>query len=255
MFRTSICSLTTSILLAYSPISVAQDDDGVHVVPVDTYACTYNEGFGRDDLMEVVGEWNAWMDEKGADGYFAVVVSPQYFGELKMDFGWLGSWETGEKMGAGTDLFIGDGAEVGMKFAKVSSCHTHTNYAATEIKSPAGEMAPDNFVMSFSNCSIEDGKTWDDVFTAADQWAAYQTEQGYSNGTWFMFPGWGEPQDDYDFKVVNTYENHTEMGKAWDLYASGGGWQTYGELMRGVVDCDSSRVYDTEVVRRAIDDE
>lgn len=39
-------------------------------------------------------------------------------------------------------------------------------------------------------------------------WSAYQTERGYSNGTWMMFPAFGGGGAEFDFKIVEGDDKH-----------------------------------------------
>ncbi len=235
-------------MLALSAFAQDDEGDGLSVTPVDTWACSFNDGKGMDDLKPVIKMWNDMLDDGGVDDHFAIIVTPQYFSDMKMDFGWLESYGTAESAGAVRDSFMGE-AEMGAAWDEVIKCSSHTNYASVQIKAPPEGDAPDTFVLGFSTCNIADGKTWDDVFAGADAWAAWQTENSMDNGTWFLFPAWGEP-DGYDFKVVNSYGNHKELGRGWDIYGNGGGWQKFGEVMAGNVDCDNGRIYDATVLRR-----
>ncbi len=229
----------------------AQDDaDGVvQVVPVETFACHYNEGKGPDDLQDAIDKWNEWMDAQGNDNYFAMVATPQYYGESKMDVGWLGAAPSGAELGALTDAFLSADPEIGGGFYEAINCSSHTNFASAMIKAPPEGAPPENLVLSFSNCKINEGNDWPTVFGALDEWAAYQTEQGRKGGTWVMFPALGEADDSYDFKTVNSYANHADLGEWWDTYGNGGGWQKYAEIFGDMLDCDSARVYNARVVR------
>ena len=238
------------VALLAATVYAQEEDGGITVRPVEAFVCHYNEGKGPDDLQDAIDAWNEWMDENGHHNYFALVVTPQYFGELNMDFGWLGTSPTGAELGAGTDSFRNNGAEIGMKFAEASNCSSHINFASANVKAPPGNEPPENLVLSFSDCKVNEGNEWPAVFDALDVWAAYQTEQGSRNGSWVMFPAYGESDGDYDFKYVHSYANHEAMGQWWDIYGNGGGWQKAGEVFAGMLDCDSPRVYDARVVRR-----
>jgi hypothetical protein len=123
-----------------------------------------------------------------------------------------------------------------------------------QIKEPPESTPQDNIVLTFANCSAVDGKTMDDVFAAMDVWTAYTIENGYRNGAWVMFPAYGVDDVDFDFKLVNGYKDHKEMGKDYDQYANDGGYQKHAELLGGVMRCDVTRVYDGVVRRRIASD-
>lgn len=234
----------------------AQEEGAEPVIyPVETYTCKYNNGQGPADLEKVIAGWNAYMDQQGADNYFAMTLTPHYFGGETFQVGWLGAAPTGEALGAGADSWRATGGKQAAAFEKVISCDSHSNFATMQLKEPPQRSAPDNIVLTFANCSAVDGKTMEDVFTAMDAWTAYTTEMGYTNGEWVLWPAYGVDDVDYDFKLVNSYNSHTDMGKDYDKYANDGGYQKHAELLSGVLRCDVTRVYDGVVRRRMASEE
>ncbi len=231
--------------------AVAQDEEqGRQFFPVETRTCDYLDGKGPGDLDKAIDNWNNWMDKNETSDYFAVTVVPYYFGENSFDVGWLGSWPSGEAMGRGTDQWVTKGGDIAAEFFAVLSCDSHSNFATTELKSPGGEAPPDTIVLTFSDCNVTEGESFDDVMAGLDAWSAYQTERGYSNGMWMMFPAFGGGGAEFDFKIVEGYDNHTEVGKMYDMYGTGGDFAKHGELLGSLVECDESRVYNGTVRRR-----
>lgn len=257
MKRTHILKACAVVVvpLACVPTWAQEDPEEPTIFPVETYTCKYNEGQGSADLDEVIEGWNGYMDESGADNYFAVTLTPQYFGGETFHVGWLGTSPTAEELGAGADAWAANGGKHAAAFARVLTCDSHSNFATMQIKEPPERESPEETpVLTFANCSAVEGKTMDDVFTAMDAWTAYTIENGYRNGEWVMFPAYGVDDVDFDFKLVNGYDNHTDMGKDYDQYANAGGYQKHAELLGGVMRCDVSRVYDG-IVRRRITSE
>lgn len=249
-----LAALAVTFLIA--PAHAQEDEgEGPRIRPVETYTCKYNDDQGPAELEAVIADWNAWMDDQGSDNYFAMTLTPNYFGGETFQIGWLGSAPTAAELGAGADNWRINGGKHAAAFAKVLTCDSHSNFATMEIKAPPQRTSPDNLVLSFADCSAAEGKSMDDVFTAMDAWTAYTIEQGYKNGAWAMFPAYGVNDVDFDFKLVNGYDSHADMGFDYDLYANGGGYQKHGEIMGAVMICDVSRVYDGVVRRRIAEDE
>ena len=249
-------STVVTLTLGFTTTWGQEESQEPNIFPVETYTCTYNDGQSPADLDKVIEDWNDYMDGQGVDNYFAMTVTPQYFGGETFDVGWLASSPTAEELGAGTDSWMTDGREHAAAFATVLTCDSHSNFATMSVKEPPEKPTPDDDpVLSFANCSAVDGKSMDDVFTAMDAWTEYTTANGYRNGEWVMFPAYGVDDVDFDFKLVNGYDNHTDMGKDYDLYANGGGYQKHAELLGGVMRCDVSRVYDGVVRRRITEEE
>lgn len=225
-------------------------EQGPRFVPVETWACNYLDGKNLGDLMAFAEKFNAWLDDEEYTDYFAAVVTPSYFGEKKMDVGWLGAWADGNAMGAGTDMWLADGGALAAEFIGIVDCGAHTQFASMMIKTPPDDESDDkNFVLDFTNCSVKDGVEFDSVLEAMGTWAKYQEEHGFRNGTWIMFPIFGESNTDYDFKVVNSHESHTTFGAGFELMGNGGHWRKSSELFDSLLDCDIARVYDATQIR------
>ena len=229
------------------------EQDARRYVPVETYTCNYREDKGPADLDKVIGNWNEWMDDNGAEDYFAATLTPHYYGENTFDVGWLGSWPSGEAMGRGTDLWMSKGSDIGRQFDEVIDCVSHTNFATTQFKSPGEGPAPDTLVLAFSDCTgPEDAGIWPDLMNGLEAWSQYQGETGYHEGTWMMFPAFGGGDFDFDFKMVSSWDNHTEHGQDYQRYSEQQDWEKRGELIGELMDCDVARLYDAKVRRRPV---
>jgi len=257
MNKTLLLALaSTSLVVVGSPAAFAQEEDkGPEFTPLETFTCNYNDGKGSADLDAAVEKWNAYMDESGADKYFAMTVTPQMHGAETFDVGWLGVAPTGELMGQGRDGFRANGGESAAAFAEALTCDTHSQFATLQIKEPPERETPESLVISFSDCNVEDGREFGEVMDGMRAFGAYQAENGYSNGTWVLFPAYGSGDEDFDFKVVNAYDNHAGMGREFVLYGTGGGFMKRREIMGDMLDCDVSRVYDASVHRVISEDE
>jgi hypothetical protein len=247
-------------LFVGSGAAIAQDEEkaeGPTFVPVEAFACNFNDGKGPEDLAAVVAEWNAWMDEQDANDYSAITLWPNFYGQRNFDVGWLGVWPDGNAMGAGMDSWMANGAEMASGFDAVLDCVSHTQFATVRIKAPdeSDDDGDDSFVLSFSNCSFEEDATMDQLSAAQKEWNAYADEHGFVGGSWMMWPVWGESADaDYDFKSVSSAPNYTALGANWAKFADGH-YEKSNELFEELLDCDSARVYTAMAVRSAEDDD
>ena len=232
------------------------DTEARRYVPVEIFTCNYRAGMGPADLDKVIENWNEWMDDNGREDYFAVTLTPHYYGENAFDVGWLGSWPSGEAMGTGTDLWLSKGSDIGRQFDEVLECDSHTNFATTEFKSPGEGPAPDTMVLAFSDCTgPEESSKWPDLMKGLDAWASYQGETGYHEGSWMMFPAYGGGDFDYDFKSVAAWDSHTQHGQDYQRYSDQEDWEKQGELIGDLMDCDVARLYDVRTRRRPAGDD
>ncbi len=242
------------LLLCGWLIAFAQDeeeDKPRYVTPVDTFTCSFNEGKDSKDLDKVIADWNAYMDDQGADSYGAFVMTPNYHGPDTFEIGWLGFWTSQEAMGSGIDSYRANSGEMDSKFASVLTCNTHEHWASVQMKAPPEGEAPDNIVLMFSNCTKSDDIEWKPLFEKIDTAVDYMEANDFKSGAWAMWPVFGgEGEPDWDFKWVTSYANYTDFGKAYQHNANGGGRQKMNEIMGDSLDCDTARVYDARTVRR-----
>lgn len=256
MKKIAVLAATPLLFSGWVTALAEEDDESPYVTPVDTFTCSYNDGQDRDDLDEVIADWNDYMDDQGADGYGAFVVTPRYYGKDTFEVGWLGYWTSQEVMGAGIDNYLASGTEIAARFAEVLTCQTHEHWATVQIKAPPEGGPPDNVVFMFSNCTKNSDTEWDTLFDAIDEATAYWTEQGSKSGDWAMWPVFGGGDDpEWHFKWVTTFANYTEFGKAYQVHANGGGRQKMNEIYGDMLKCDTARVYDAKTVRRVTAEE
>jgi hypothetical protein len=249
-----ILAATAAFAVAFSMVSAYAENheqEARRYVPVETYTCNYRAGKSPADLDKVIANWNKWMDDNGGEDYFAMTLTPHYYGENTFDVGWLGSWPSGEAMGRGTDLWMSKGSDISRQFDEVIECETHTNFATTEFKSPGEGPTPDTLVLAFSDCTgPDDSSKWPELMGGLEAWSKYQSETGYREGTWMMFPAYGGGEFDFDFKMVSGWDNHTEHGQDYQRYSDQQDWDKQGELIGDLMDCDVARLYDAKVRRR-----
>ncbi len=233
---------------------VAEDEEDQGAIPVEVYSCKYNDGMGPADLDAVVAKWNAWADERGMNDYSAWTLTPFYAGpDQDFDVIWMGVAKTAQGLGAAQDDWLANGGELAAEFDRVSPCDSHSNFAALEFKAPPdNDDPPDNVVISFSDCNIEDGKSFaNDVAPAIAAWAEFRAAQGSEAGHWVFFPVYGGGGEEYDFKYVTGHRSYEQQGIDYDNYDP----DKARELFSGLLDCDSSRVYNATNRRRAANDE
>lgn len=223
--------------------------------PVEAFACRYNDGKGPADLDAVIKKFNAWADKQDINDYGAWTLVPYYFGpEQEFDMLWLGATLDAKTLGRIQDNWLANGGKVQEEFNEVITCDTHGNWAALQFKEVPKREDPSRGVVSFADCNMTDGTTFDDVYPALAEWSKYLTEQGSASGMFVFFPAYGGGGETFDFKWVNSWQNLEELGADYDQYAEAG-WEKAGELLDGKLECDSSRAYISTTRRILKDDE
>ena len=223
--------------------------------PMEMYACTYNDGKGPADLDAATKKFNAWADKQEIDDYSAWTLVPFYSSpEQEFDVLWFGASEKAKTLGRVQDKWLATGSKESEAFAEAMTCDMHAAFAVLMMKQPPKREDDSNFVVTFSDCEIADGMTFDDLYMPIKEWGEYKTENGSSAGHWVFFPSYGGGNEDYDFKWVSTASSFESLGADWDQFSESG-WQKANELFRGRLSCDSSRAYVATPRRSAADDE
>lgn len=253
MKKTRVLAIASSFVLitgSYSAVAQEEKEEaGNGISPVEIFVCNYNDGKGPDDMAAATKGWNKWADKRGVDDYFAMTMTPYYYGDDTFDVAWLGSSQTAEALGALQETYIAEGGKEAEAFADAVSCQAHANFATLMVQAPPDRESPDQLTLAFSDCNLVDGVSLDDMFTGLEEWVAYMKENAYESGSWIMFPAYGGGGEKFDFKMVSGWDDLASMGRDYDKYGAAG-WEHHSKMMGNKLSCDASRVYRGNVVRR-----
>lgn len=244
MKRILISTIFTCLIFFAGSGAVSAQDDGMLVIPVELFTCTYNDRQDPDDLDDVIDKWNAWADRNGTDDYAAWTLTPYYFGpDQEFDMIWLGAGKNAVALGEVQDAYLADESGLAGDFEEVISCNAHNNFASVNYKAPPEGETPANSVLTFSDCTYKEGASFSAVSGAMAEWSQYLSDQGSTTGIWHWYPVYGGGGEEFDFKWLQAYENLADLGADYDRYGTGGGFATRGRLLGHLIDCDSSRAY------------
>jgi hypothetical protein len=236
--------------------TIAQEEESEEpsVFPVHITVCSYKDGKGQADLDAWFEKFNAWAGfTPSPDGYSAWTLTPYYYGpEQDFDFLWLGTSPTAAALGLGHDTWV-HSAEIWPEFKKIANCVAKSNFATLNIKEPA-DVDSTTSVLSFSDCELAEGKSFDDVEPALQAWSEYRAGHGSEAGMWVMWPAYGGGGADYDFKFAVSHPHFASWGVDYDQYVKDG-YAKAEELFGGLLDCDESRVYNARQQRDGISDD
>jgi len=241
--RLTLSFITGLALLAGSG-TVSALDDGKLVIPVELFACKYNDGKGSADLDKVTDKWNAWADKSGIDNYSAWTLTPYYFGpDQDFDVIWLGAGKNAVELGKTQDAYMAENAGLHAAFDEVLTCDNHSNFASIRHKASAEPMTAANSVLTFSNCKYKEDATYPALSVAMDEWSAYWKEAGSDTTIFHWYPAYGGGGQDFSFKRIQVYKNFADLGADYERYGNGGGVEVNGKLLGHLIDCDSNRAY------------
>lgn len=220
------------------------------VIPVELYTCSYNAKKGPADLEKVIARWSAWADRNAVSSYAAWTLTPYYFGpEQEFDVIWLGAGKNAVELGKVQDLWLSRNEGLADAFAEVVSCDAHGNFASINFKAPPEGATPMNSILTFSDCSYEEGANFAALGAAVADWAQYLEDAGSTAGIWNWYPAYGGGGEEFDFKWLQAYASLEELGADYERVGNGRGFVTRGRLLGHLIDCDSARVYQAKIRR------
>ena len=234
-----------TVVLAGGPsyAQVTEDSMG-KVVPVHLYICNFVGRKGPSDLNKVIANWNLYMDERNSTNYAAWTLAPYHYGgDNTFDVAWLGVYTDGNALGAATDQWLAEGAELRDDFAEVLDCVAHLGMGSAMYKRPADTGTPATGIITIMDCKLNEGHRYEDIQAAEVQWAEHMTRSGSAAGTYHWFPQFGGGNAEFDYKVVNAYASYAELGADWERFANGGGRAASEETFGDIDECDDARVY------------
>lgn len=244
MKKLILSGIVTSLVFLAGTGTVVAQDDGMLIIPVELFACTYNSRQGPDDLEDVIERWSAWADRNAVSTYAAWTLTPYYYGpEQEFDVIWLGAGTNAVELGKGQDLWLATNNGIQEDFDEVLTCDAHGNFASINFKAPPENATPQDSVLTFSDCTFEEGATFEALGAAMAQWSQYLTDAGSTTGIWHWYPAYGGGGEEFDFKWLQAYANLEDLGTDYERYGNGRGFEVRNRLLGHLIDCDSSRAY------------
>ena len=173
----------------------------------------------------------------------AFQLNPYFAGNRGRDFDflYLGAWESGSEMGSDMSNYMTNHPDVGAAWEEVVDCAS-LMFASSWIQAPAtgddGE-----FMVTMSDCTVGHGHSNAQAVGALARYNAYRVENGMTVGTITWWPVLGGGEDEFDFKLVNVFDGPQHFGDHFSWYTDNQVYNVQGPMMRGTVDCDTSRAY------------
>ena len=220
-------------------------------VPVEFFACNYQDGKGLADLQKVGARFSKWADDNDSK-YSAWILTPQFHNaDLGFDVGWLGAWPDGNAMGKSMDTWLSGGKELAADFSKVFDCSiSHETATSAMVNAPKGP--PGNGVVMFSECTMLEGKTPMEALPAHRKVGAMMKEMGSKASSWLFFPGMGSANAGFHYWSVLGFNSYSDLGAATEMYINGGGWEKAMSVLAPLTRCASPAVFDARLVRAGV---
>ncbi len=212
--------------------------------PVEMWVCNFNDGKDQDDMDDV---YEDFVEASGDTAYAGFQINPLFVsGEQDFDFIYLGAWADGNAMGAtlsGSAYYDVDEA-----WDETASCPASLMYASTWIQTMEGGNDPGDFMMTVSDCNIAKGHSAGQAMGALSRYNDYRVANGATVGTIAWFPAYGHGGADFDFKLVNVFNDAQEFGDAFQWFTDNQAYLVLQDMMSGVLACDEARVYNGRTI-------
>jgi hypothetical protein len=247
-----LIGFSLALVLAHAGHAAGQQAEPAQPGILEAYGCTFRGANDLDDFLDVAGRWNDWADDRNVTDYTALVLTPYFYSaDLPYEVIWLGVWPNGAAMGEGVAQWFAEGQRLNAQFQEVTDCSMHQLAAALPIRTPEGG-PPDGGLISFSDCSLEEGRTVLEALGALREGAEYLEGKGNDLAHGVLFPLAGEvPDASYDFKAVTGFSSPQAHGQFLDTILTPEAIQMGESLMDGLLSCDSSRIYAMNLIRAA----
>lgn len=219
-------------------------------LPVELFACQWQDGKDMEDLRKVTERFNSWADKRDS-AYNAWTLIPVFrTAEEGLDVGWIGSWGSGPEMGASLGTWMSEGRDMAADFNEVIDCSdAHALMASYAVNAPEGP--PGDGLVWFSSCTLGEGVSIDQAMAAHRKVAAMMREMGGKASSWVFVPALGAGDIEFDYYHVVLHDSYADLGSNFDRYFNSGGYSRAAASMQDVASCDSPRLYDARRVRAA----
>lgn len=226
----------------------------VPVLPVEIFACNFVGDSDMSDLNRSFRAFNTWADQNGIDDLTIYLLTPSYFSEdVDYDIIGLNIWPDGSAFGRGNAQMSSDPDSLS-SFNGVVDCAAHSLYALVGVKPPVEEPQSGG-MFEFSNCTMKGNRSNDEGIAAVAAASEFFGQWNLNDAHAALFNIAGLPSDtSFQFKWITYYPSYETFGSLFDHMVNENGVQTLGAMLDPVMQCDSSRFYNTTVMRMAAEE-
>ena len=223
---------------------VSADDHMPISYGMEGYQCNYKEGVSFNDLIDFMEkDLNPYADKNWPVPYSGFYLTPflRSGDEIAFDVSWVGFTNNHEDMGIVQDSwFSEDASETFSRWESLTDCSSQGYYMAIEARTPSVQFVEGkNTFWAIRSCSLNEGKTVEDLLASDKEWNAYMDKLGHTGGVWRWVPVAG---------TSNSFEGDFLMNisfNSWKEYGSIQDDSFWGNTPRpeSVISCDNPRVY------------
>ena len=257
-----ISTLISLACIIATPLTIADDHSSSSPewsagAPLEMYNCSFTEGVnGYEQSQKFASTWNKWADENGAfESHVAQLMWAEFSdGDHPTEFAWLGYWDSYESAGKDMDIRSTNGDEMYAEANKFLENCAHSDWGAWVLVDGV-DFTTQNHLTEFSDCVYKDGKGDDDLLVANVAYAEVLKERGFtgeSMGMAQLWPRAGAPAgigNAPSFKWVVGHADFAAYSSFTNELWNEGLLLDFNRLYGDIVQCDSNRVYHSQVIR------
>ena len=257
-----ISTLISLACIIATPLAIADDHSSSSPewsagAPLEMYNCSFTEGVnGYEQSQKFAAIWNKWADENDAfESHVAQLMWAEFSdGDYPTEFAWLGYWDSYESAGKDMDIRSTNGDEMYAEANKFLENCAHSDWGAWVLVDGV-DFTTQNHLTEFSDCVYKDGKDDDDLLVANLAYAEVLKERGFtgeSMGMAQLWPRAGAPAgigNSPSFKWVVGHANFAAYSSFTNELWNEGLMRDFYRLYGDIIECDSNRVYHSQVIR------
>ena len=237
-------------LLLVAIVSGVQADDHLNISGMEGLQCKFAAGKDMDDVMKVIGEWNAYGDDNFSSPYSAWILTPLYRSDSDYDFDFmfLGFAQSLEAIGSAQDEFLAGANEIYAKWEAATDCSGQAMNFNAQVRAPAEDFEEGGVsITSIQSCSMNEDVSNEELWENDKVWQSYLDASKFQGGVWRWWPETGSSASiEHDYWLVASFSSVQEYGRARDNRLKS---MLAGSRPAEVHSCDTPRLYQSTNIR------
>ena len=240
--------LAAGVALSGANLSLAQDGTDVpDLRPIEIQLCSYHDRKDSDDYDDAMAKMREWMDDNDAQPYAAWRLYPLFAGRQDFDFVYIGAWSDGASMGKDIAQYRATAGDAIEAADDVVDCNDSSMFTSLNIKALEGDGTGD-FILTVTDCTIADGRSAGDVIDALVEYGEYRNASGSPGGTWIWFPSYSAGDEDFSFKLANSFAGLEAFGNHFKWNRDNQAYLKRRDLFSGLMSCNTARAYTGDTI-------
>lgn len=234
-------------LLVVAGMSAHAEETGT---VIDTFACTFKEGRGVQDLRAAVDFWTEQvdaLDSRALDSYFAAILTP-YRATTGRDFFWVGASPNLNSLAAGGYDYLtsAQGQAADARFDSIADCESSV-YLAEQIFDALPEEGDDdvNVLAEVYGCTFNEGTTLADANKAEKNWTSVAAAHGAKVDVHRWVPLYANTPVDAWYLILS--DGLREFGDYRTKWITSKDGQDADERFNRIMNCESGLMIGTRI--------